>query len=67
MNNDTVFRYSYSAKQNEEVQAIRDVKADYKTLFFRSAVHSVAKLWYENGCIESVEKMGELITREISK
>lgn len=23
MNNDTVFRYSYSAKQNEEVQAIR--------------------------------------------
>ena len=24
MNNDTVFRYSYSAKQNEEVQAIRN-------------------------------------------
>ena len=23
MNNDAVFRYSYSAKQNEEVQAIR--------------------------------------------
>lgn len=24
MNNDSVFRYSYSAKQNEEVQAIRN-------------------------------------------
>ena len=46
---------------------IREVKADYKTLFLRSAVHGVAKLWFENGCIESVEKMGNLIMREISK
>lgn len=46
---------------------IRDVKADYKTLFLRSAVHGVAKLWFENGCIESAEKMGNLIMREISK
>lgn len=46
---------------------IRDMKADYKTLFLRSAVHGVAKLWFENGCIESAEKMGNLIMREISK
>lgn len=46
---------------------IREVKADYKTLFLRSAVHGVAKLWFENGCIESAEKMGNLIMREISK
>lgn len=46
---------------------IREMKADYKTLFLRSAVHSVAKLWFENGCIESEEKMGNLIAREINK
>lgn len=46
---------------------IREVKADYKTLFLRSAVHGVAKLWFENGCIESAEKMGNLIMCEISK
>ena len=46
---------------------IREVKADYKTLFLRSAVHGVAKLWFENGCVESSEKMGNLIMREISK
>ena len=46
---------------------IREVKADYKTLFLRSAVHGVAKLWFENGCIESAEKMGNLIMREMSK
>ena len=46
---------------------IRTVNADYKTLFLRSAVHGVAKLWFENGCIESSEKMGNLIMREISK
>ena len=44
---------------------IREVKADYKTLFLRSAVHSVAKLWFEGGCVESAEAMGALIMREV--
>lgn len=44
---------------------IREVKADYKTLFLRSAVHSVAKLWFEGGCVESTEAMGALIMREV--
>lgn len=46
---------------------IREVKADYKTLFLRSAVHSVAKLWFEGGCVESTEEMGALIAREAKK
>ena len=44
---------------------IRTVNADYKTLFLRSAVHGVAKLWFEDGCVESSETMGALIAREI--
>ena len=46
---------------------IREVKADYKTLFLRSAVHGVAKLWFENGCVESAEHMGAIIMREMKK
>ena len=46
---------------------IREVKADYKTLFLRSAVHGVAKLWFENGCVESSERMGAIIMRELKK
>ena len=46
---------------------IREVKADYKTLFLRSAVHGVAKLWFENGCVEPEEHMGAIIMRELKK
>ena len=46
---------------------IREVKADYKTLFLRSAVHGVAKLWFENGCVEPAELMGKVIKREYLK
>ena len=46
---------------------IREVRADYKTLFLRSAIHGVAKLWFENGCVETVDKMGKLLMREISR
>ena len=45
--------------------SIREVKADYKTLFLRSAVHGVAKLWFEGGCVESEGAMGALIAHEI--
>ena len=46
---------------------IREVEADDKTLFLRSAVHGVAKLWLENGCTESAEHMGALIKRELKR
>ena len=38
---------------------ISGTDADYKTIFFRNGVHSVAKMWFEEGCIESPNKMGE--------
>ena len=46
---------------------MQEVEADYKTLFLRSAVHGVAKLWFESGCVEPAEKMGTLIMREMNK
>ena len=46
---------------------IREVKADYKMLFLRSAVHGVAKLWFKNGCVESAEHMGAIIMREMKR
>ena len=41
--------------------------ADYKMLFFRNGVYSVAKLWFEDGCIDTPQKMGEIIQREYVK
>ena len=41
--------------------------SDYKTLFFRNGVYSVAKLWFEDGCIDTPQKMGEIIQREYVK
>ena len=41
--------------------------ADYRTLFRRSAVHSVEKLWFENGCVESVNHMATIIMREMKR
>ena len=41
--------------------------ADYKTLFFRNGVYAVAKMWFEGGCVESPEQMGEIVKREHSK
>ena len=41
--------------------------ADYKTLFFRNGVYAVAKMWFEGGCVEPPEQMGEIVKREHSK
>ena len=41
--------------------------SDYKTLFFRNGVYSVAKLWFTEDCKESPHKMGEIIKREYKK
>ena len=40
---------------------------DYKTIFFRNGVNSVAKLWFEGGCMDSPQKMGEILKREYEK
>ena len=41
--------------------------ADYKTLFFRNGVYAVAKMWFEGGCKEPPEQMGEIVKREHTK
>ena len=41
--------------------------ADYKTIFFRNGIYSVTKLWFEDGCIDSPQKMGEILKREYEK
>ena len=41
--------------------------SDYKTIFFRKGAYSVAKLWFEDGCKESPEQMGNLVKREYTK
>ena len=40
---------------------------DYKTIFFRHGIYSVAKLWFEGGCVDSPQKMGNIIQREFQK
>lgn len=40
---------------------------DYKTIFFRNGIYSVAKLWFEDGCTESPQKMGDILKREYEK
>ena len=40
---------------------------DYKEIFFRSGAYSVAKMWFDGGCVESTEQMGEIVKREYLK
>ena len=40
---------------------------EYKTIFFKNGVHSVLKMWFEDGCIESSEQMNSIIKREYEK
>jgi hypothetical protein len=40
---------------------------DYKMLFFRNSIYSVTKLWFEDGWIDTPQKMGEIIRREYVK
>ena len=40
---------------------------DYKEIFFRNGAYSVAKMWFDSGCIESSEQMGEIVKREYVK
>lgn len=40
---------------------------DYKEIFFRNGAYSVAKMWFDGGCVESTEQMGEIVKREYLK
>ena len=46
---------------------ISEKEADYKFLFFRNGVYAVAKMWFEGGCAETTEQMGEIVKREYKK
>ena len=63
-----IFEYILENKDLFQVYfklGISQTAADYKTLFFRNGVYSVAKLWFTEGCKESPQKMGEIIKREL--
>lgn len=46
---------------------ISQAKTDYKMLFFRNGAYSVAKMWFDGGCVESIEDMAAIIYREYKK
>ena len=65
-----IFEYIMANKdvfENYFKLGISQKKADYKMLFFRNGAYSVAKMWFDGGCIESPEQMGEILKREYEK
>ena len=60
LKNKELFRIYFKLGTNQSA-------TDYKMLFFRNGVHSVAKLWFEDGCKESPQKMADIIKREYKK
>ena len=65
-----IFEYIKSNKDIFEVYfklGVSKAKMDYKKIFFRTGAYSVAKMWFDGGCSESPEQMGEIIKREYQK
>ena len=65
-----IFEYILENKDLFQVYfklGISHTAADYKTIFFRNGIYSAAKLWFEDGCIDSPQKMGEIRKREYAK
>lgn len=65
-----IFEYILENKELFRIYFKLDVSqasADYMTIFFRKGVYSVAKLWFDEGCMDSSDKMGEIISREYKK
>ncbi len=60
LENKDLFRIYFSME-------LSPIEADYKTIFFRNGAYSVAKLWFEGGCTDSPQKMGELLKKEYIK
>ena len=40
---------------------------DYKKIFFRTGAYSIAKMWFDGGCVEPPEQIGEIVKREYRK
>ncbi len=65
-----IFEYILENKELFQIYfklGVSQTAADYKTIFFRNGVYSVAKLWFEGGCVDSPQKMGNIIQREFQK
>lgn len=65
-----IFEYILENKDLFQVYfklGISQTVTDYKTIFFRNGIYSVAKLWFEDGCTESPQKMGDILKREYEK
>ena len=46
---------------------VSQMSDDYKRIFFRTGAYSVAKMWFEDGCIEPPEQMATIVKREYDK
>lgn len=46
---------------------VNQTSGDYKRIFFRTGAYSVAKMWFEEGCIEPPEQMSTIIKSEYEK
>ena len=65
-----IFEYILENKELFQIYfklGISRTATEYKTIFFRNGVYSIAKLWFEDGCMDSPQKMGEIIKREYAK
>ena len=65
-----IFEYIQTNKDVFEIYfklSISREKTDYKMIFFRNGAYSVAKMWFDGGCVESPEKMGGILKREYTK
>ena len=65
-----IFEYILKNKDLFQVYfklGLSQTAADYKMLFFRNSIYSVAKQWFTEGCTESPQTMGEIIKREYEK
>ena len=65
-----IFEYILENKELFQIYfklGVSRTATDYKTIFFRNGIYSVAKLWFEDGCKESPRKMEEIIKREYKK
>ena len=64
--------FEYILENNDLFQVyfklgVSQKSTDYKPIFFRNGAYSVAKLWFEDGCTDSPQKMGEIVKREYEK
>ena len=65
-----IFEYIQANKDVFDIYfklGLSQAKADYKMIFFRTGAYSVAKMWFDGGCVDSPVQMGEILKREYTK